>query len=279
MKRLLNVILFLSVCSGFSFAQHDKNGWIEPGETHFILQYRAKARERPSLDSPVISVLSLGNKVEILEVNTWDEINDYYDDWYKIKCNDVIGYTFGGNLGYERLIVDIDHNGINDFFSYRSRFLFYTGQNVHRDIFIFINNQRINTAALNTYSSNYELKEPNFGWCEFEEQDDHILMKLSQWGNLSEDGNNYAFWNIYKINAQGTIEFIDWELGNIRGRDYRSIRTTESNLQEPKPLNGWEEWFTLEAYEEFPYKDTQYIKGIFISSDGQLWLKTLWDGK
>jgi hypothetical protein len=277
MKRLPLVIFFLSVCSGFSFAQFGNGGLFEPGKTCFILQYRANVREQPSLDSSVIAVLSLGSIVEILERSTHDVINHYFENWYKIKCNDVVGYTFGGNLTLERLVVDIDNNGINDYFSYRSRYFYYTGQDVRRDIFIFINNQRINTAMLNTYSSNYEFEKPHFGWCEFEEQDDHVLMKLSLWGNISEDGNNYAFRNIYKINANGTIEFTDWELGNIRGRDYRNIRTIESNSQ--KPLDDDWEWYTLEAYEKFPYKDDQIIEGILISSDGQLWLKTWYGGK
>ena len=275
MKKLLIVIFFLSVCSGFSFAQYGKGGWIEPGKTYFILQYRVNVREQPSLDSPVIAVLSLGDRVEILEGSTQDVINDYLENWYKIRCNDVVGYTFGGNLALERLIVDIDNNGINDYFSYRSRNYYYSGQNVRSDIFIFINNQRISTAMLNTYSSNYELAEPYFGWCEFEEQNDHVLMKLSLWGNISEDGNNYAFKNIYKINANGTIEFMDWELGNILGRDYRNIRTTESDLQ--RPSDGYWEWYTLEEFEK--YHGSLVIEGIFISTDGQLWLKTWYSGK
>jgi hypothetical protein len=280
MKRLLIVIFFISVCSGFSFTQFG-NGkwWIEPGEMRFILQYRANVREQPSLDSPVIAVLSLGNIVEIIERSTYEVINDYNGEWYKIKCKDVIGYTFCGNLASERLIVDIDNNGINDYFSFRSVDSYYASQDVRRDIFIFINNQRISTAMLNTYSSNYELEEPYFGRCEFEERDDHVLMKLSQWGNISADGNNYAFKNIYKINADGTIEFMDWELGNIRGRDYRKTRTTESDLQRPHDGDYWEEWYTLEAYEKYHYRYDQVIEKIFISADGQLWLKTWYKGK
>ena len=277
MKKLLIVIFFLSVCSGFSFAQFGKGVWFEPGKTYFILQYRANVREQPSLDSPVIAVLSLGNIVEILERSTWVVINHYPEYWYKIKCNDIVGYTFGGNLALERLIVDIDNNGTNDYFSYRSR-NFYSDRDIRMDIFVFINNQRINTTMLNIYSSNYELQEPDFGWCEFEEQGNYVLMKLSLWGNISQDGNNYIFKNIYKINANGTIEFTDWELGNIRGRDYRNTRTTESDLQRPLNENYWE-WYTLEAYEKYPHKTDLYIDAIFISTDGQLWLKTVYMGK
>jgi len=276
LKRLFVTIILFCISLEFSFAQFGNKGWIMPGNQYYILQYRANVRKNPSLESPVVAILLLGNIVEILERADGDKINNYYEAWYKIKCGKIVGYIFGGNLAHERLITDIDNNGIKDFFSYRSRAFYYSGQEVHRDIFIYINNQRINTAMLNTYSSNYELSDPCFGWCEFEEKDDHVIMKLSLWGNLSRDEKDYAFYNIYRINSNGTIEFVDWEFSNISGHDYRKIRNKVSDLQ--RPPGDWE-WYTLEAYEMDPYKDTQYIEGIVISDDGQIWLKTIYTGK
>jgi hypothetical protein len=274
MKRLFVTIILFCISLEFSFAQVGM--WIVPGNEYYILQYRANVRKNPSLESPVVAILFLGNIVEVLERAKGDRINNYYEAWYKIKYGKIIGYVFGGNLAHERLITDIDNNGIKDFFSYRSRGYYYSGQDVHRDIFIYINNQRLNTSKLNTYSSDYKISEPDFGWCEFEEQSNHVIMKLSLWGNLTKDGKDFAFKNIYKINSNGTIEFVDWEFGNIRGHDYRKIRTKESDLQ--KPPGDWE-WYTLEAYERYIYKDDQYIKEIVISDDGQIWLKTIYTGK
>jgi len=277
MKRFFVTIILLLLSLEFSFAQRNDRELVS-GYQYYILQYRANVRTEPSLKSNVVAVLLLGNIVEILDSSVkFDRINGYYAEWYKIKCGNIIGYIFGGNLAHERLITDIDNNGIKDFFSYRSRGIYYSGQNVHQDIFIYINNQRLNTAKINTCTSDYKLSKPYFGWCEFEENDGHVIMKLSLWGNLSRVGKDYAFYNIYRINSNGTIEFVDWEFGNIRGHDYRKIRTKESDLQRP-PDDRWE-WYTLEAFERYLYKDTQYIEEIVISNDGQIWLKTIYTGK
>jgi hypothetical protein len=169
-----------------------------------ILQNRANVRTGPTRNSDVIAILSLHDEIEILE-NSWiaEEINGVWAYWYKIKFGSIIGYTFGGNIALEKLVTDIDKNGINDYFYWR----FSTGRrgaglgtfDPLSDVIIYINNQRIGTSALT-------ILERNFEWCTFEEGDDYVLVGLIFWGK-----HDYEYMHIFKVIDDGKIEYMkEW---------------------------------------------------------------------
>jgi hypothetical protein len=171
-------------------------------ETYHVLQYRANIRSEPSRDSNAIAVLSLNDEVEILE-NTFleDKINNVWGFWYKIKYGNIEGYIFGGSLARDAFETDIDKNGIHDYFYFRT-----SGKstiNPSTDVVIYINNQRINTALLE--SERYFDDRP-FEWCTFEEDDGYVLVGLSQEGR-----HGYEYMTIYKVMPNGRIEYVsDW---------------------------------------------------------------------
>jgi hypothetical protein len=156
--RLLLLFFLMNTLS--TFAQY------QIGQKYHIFQYRANVRDEPSRNSKVLAILSLHDKVEILENSQIHEkINDVWGYWYKIKYGNIIGYTFGGNLAFQTLITDIDKNGINDYFSYRLSYSyndtdFGTVYNLS-DIKIYINNEKISTEKLNNYwKREIDLKKP-----------------------------------------------------------------------------------------------------------------------
>jgi Leucine-rich repeat (LRR) protein len=171
--------------------------------TYRILQYRANVRAEPNRNSKSITVLNLHDEVEIVE-NTFveEKINNIWGFWYKIKCGNITGYTFGGNIAYSSLVTDIDKNGINDYFYWRFSRGEYSGViNPLTDIIIYINNQRINTDVINTTEGSL-LSRP-YEWCILEEGDDDVLIGFVQYGR-----HQYEYITIFKVNPNGKIEYL-----------------------------------------------------------------------
>jgi hypothetical protein len=176
------------------FAQHELGKYC-------IMQYRANVRMEPTRNSQVIAILSLHDEIEILETpdfNFVEEINGMWNYWYKIKYGNIIGYTFGGNIAYKKLITDIDKNGINDYFYVRfSSDLFDKIHLSTDDIVIYINNQRINTDFL--YEQPSSEKATVFWRCEFVEIDDCVIIDLETYG-----ADHRPYYNYYlKVTSEG----------------------------------------------------------------------------
>jgi hypothetical protein len=171
-----------------------------------ILQYRANIRNTPSTNGKTIAILGVHDEIEILE-NTWisERINGVWAYWYKIKIGNSTGYIFGGSLARNTLVTDIDKNGINDYFHFRTS---ENGTiNPITDIVIYINNQRINTDVLN---SRRDIDNRPFEWCIFEEgegeNDGNVFVGLVQYGRHS-----YEYITIYKVMSDGRIKYVkDW---------------------------------------------------------------------
>jgi len=175
--------------------------------TYHLLQYRVNVRTEPNRKSKVIAVLNIHDKVEILENTFFEEkINNVWGFWYKIKYGNILGYTFGGNIAYEALAADIDKNGVKDYFYYR--FSRDSGKNYYpfiepdKDVFIYINNRRINTNVLSK-TKRYLGNERYFERCILEEGDGYVLIGLSQEGR-----HGYEYIHIFKVTPDGRIEFI-----------------------------------------------------------------------
>jgi hypothetical protein len=241
-----------------SFAQsNDKNEITykyEIGKKYYILQYRANVRNGPSRNNEVIAILSLNDEIEILENTlTLEKINNVWSYWYKIKCGNIIGYTFGGNIAIESLI--IDNNGIIDSFHFRSsspvRWLDF---DAHHDIYIYINNQRINTGMLYRYRFNrfnpslpYKFYQPilngfdhYFHNCKFIKNNDYILIELINYGK-----DNYIWKTVYRVDNSGRIDFLEWrdEYYDINNILRILDRVTKDGEWYSETSNGYgEEW-------------------------------------
>lgn len=169
-----------------------------------ILQYRANIRTEPNRNSDIIEVLKLNDEIEIIENSGIEElINDVWGFWYKIKYKNIIGYTFGGNIAIKTFVTDIDNNGIDDYFHFR--FINRLGLfESNKDIFIYINNERINTTTMNDKIVYSEEPFYIFHWCTFKKIDDYVIIYLDRYGRDSVMART-----IYLINGNGNIEYLE----------------------------------------------------------------------
>jgi hypothetical protein len=171
------------------------------------MQYRANVRKEPTRNSDVVAVLSLHDEIEILENSgIAEKINDVVSFWYKIKCGNIIGYTYGGNIAYKTFVTDIDRNGINDYFYYRHSWRGHIIINPHNDdLVIYINNQKISSTILKTvYRDDLYF---SISFCRFTERDGYVAIELETWGHDHYGGVHYYF----KVTPDGRIEYIGME--------------------------------------------------------------------
>ena len=173
---LENVLLF-SQESAYKFT---------PGY-YYILDYSINFRSQPNLRGEIIGKLKLNDKIEILEnTNIIQNIDDISAYWYKIKFNEIIGYIFGGYIAVNRIVIDIDQNGMDDYFYFRFSKIKYEENGIgfvnildsYSDIIIYINNEKISTK--NIYR---DLPENHYWmWCELNTYNDSksrtIFIKL-----------------------------------------------------------------------------------------------------
>jgi len=170
------------------------NSYVFHYDKYYILQYGVNVRAKPTRNSDIIAVLNLNDEIQIVENSeVEEEINGDWGYWYKIKHNDITGYTFGRNIAAKTLITDIDKNGIKDYFYLR----FSSPWNIDpdKDILIYINNQRISTKVIST-SKRYA----PFQSCTFEERDGYVLI------DLRYEGHDSLFIHIFRVLPNGKIE-------------------------------------------------------------------------
>jgi hypothetical protein len=127
---------------------------IPPGR-YYMLDYPVNIRSDPNLNGSIIGRLVLDNEIEVINaVDTGDfwadvsSIDGALQYWYHIKFGTIYGYIFGGYIAMERVVFDIDNNGINDYFYYRYGAVWgwNHGEDASifpADIFIYINNKRV----------------------------------------------------------------------------------------------------------------------------------------
>jgi len=166
---------------------------------YHILQNGVMTRAEPDENSDVIAELNLNDEIQIIEyTNKEEKINDVWGYWYKIKHNNITGYIFGGYIAAETLITDIDKNGIKDYFYLRHSSK--SGIYPDKDIFIYINDQKIDTGILSATKRYYN--SPFKGY-EIIEENGYVLIILKQYGREdSEITHNF------KVLPNGKIEHI-----------------------------------------------------------------------
>jgi hypothetical protein len=195
-------------------------GGVRVGEKYKILHYRANVRIEPSINSDIIAILSLDDEVEILEYSNVDEeINGVQGLWIKIKHGNIIGYTFSGNIAIRSLRTRLAVVNENDYYNdtdyimvslhYRcSKFHSDNGfsywsfeNNMGNELFVYINDQRINTNNMNLMPSPLDYIEFEYGYAS-------VLINLVR--RSREGVSKY----IYRLSNNGIIEFIgafgDW---------------------------------------------------------------------
>lgn len=102
------ILLVLLMASNIVFGQTTKyltgDYEFENGEIAFMFGDDVKLREQASTESNVLTLLKIGDKIEIIE-KTNDRLRfDGMDSpWYKVKFQDKIGYVLGGLISADKV--------------------------------------------------------------------------------------------------------------------------------------------------------------------------------
>jgi hypothetical protein len=96
---------------------------IPPGD-YYVWDSPVNIRDCPGLHGKVIGKLGLHDKFTVLSAfydgdkyNYMESIDDGYQWWYRIKTeNNLYGYIYGHYIAVKRVALDIDRNGIMDYF-------------------------------------------------------------------------------------------------------------------------------------------------------------------
>jgi hypothetical protein len=200
--------------------------WFKIGEEYRILQFRANVRAEPSINGQIVGVLSLNDKVEIVEYSDVQEvINGTHGFWLKVKFGNIVGYTFSGNIAMRSFITKLAVIEDNDYwFSWetkdrvpvslhfrRSRFQedrYFPGyvfdtDNLDNELFFYVNEKRISTSAINIFVCPLDN-------IEFVGGRTSVLINLFEY---SREGTEKF---TYRLNNTGVIEFLD-DYGDFNG--------------------------------------------------------------
>jgi hypothetical protein len=124
---------------------------LSSGITYYLLDGRINVRSEPNLNGEILGQLNVNTEVKIIECAFNEQvIDDFLAYWYKIEYNNSFGYIWGGYIARKTLVHDIDNNGIDDYFHYRSQKIWAEAHgsyedivDIDKDIFIYINNTLI----------------------------------------------------------------------------------------------------------------------------------------
>jgi len=165
-----------------------------------VLKDKVDVRTGATEKYDIIAILNLHDEIEITE-NSWiaEKIDNVWGYWYKINHGNINGYIFGGYISIKTFIIDIDKNGINDYFYYRKHYDRYFDP--VNDVLIYINNKKISTNIMDNKEEYFA--DNNFnGECIFEEKNGYVLVIFDGGGRDIE----YEY--KYKILPNGNIEYL-----------------------------------------------------------------------
>ncbi|MDW5290873.1 SH3 domain-containing protein [Formosa sp. PL04] len=105
MNKILLIFLFIF---NIGYSQDTKyfstNTEFDKGEIAFMFGNDVKLREQPNTESDVLSLLRIGEQIEILEKSDATmEFDGMESPWYKIKTKDKEGYVLGSLISLDRV--------------------------------------------------------------------------------------------------------------------------------------------------------------------------------
>lgn len=112
MKNIL--FLFLFCTAHFIFAQQDSYKSLQRNidafqedSTYFIFGHNVKLREGASTDDEVVTLLAIGEQIEVLErTKETFHISGYDSHWFKVKSGEKMGYVVGALLAIQGIEID-----------------------------------------------------------------------------------------------------------------------------------------------------------------------------
>jgi hypothetical protein len=103
MKKIAFILFLITHCLNFGQTKYLSEGYqFKKGDTIYLFGDKVKLREKPSTDSSVITLLKIGEIVEIVEkTNSFLMYEGLKSPWYKVKYNDTFGYVLGGLMSLD----------------------------------------------------------------------------------------------------------------------------------------------------------------------------------
>ncbi|MBW1294749.1 SH3 domain-containing protein [Aquimarina litoralis] len=107
----MRIVLFAFFILQVVFSQETKyiatNYEFKNGEIAYMFGNDVKLRDQPTTNSNVLSLLKIGEQVEILEKsNTTMEFDGMDAPWYKVKANNKVGYVLGSFISLDKKTVN-----------------------------------------------------------------------------------------------------------------------------------------------------------------------------
>jgi hypothetical protein len=163
---------------------------------YHVLNGPVNVRQEPHLEGRILTRVNLHEQIEIIGHALYlQEIDNVWAGWYPVRYGDDFAYVWSGDVALESFILDVDGNGVNDYFYYRLRDIgSYLGfMDAWEDIFIYVNNERIPAK---------DLLPREIGWCNFSFNGVNVIIKIT--GTLGGFSHYYKM----NINENGRIQFI-----------------------------------------------------------------------
>ena len=106
MKMNKLILIFLLIFQ-LGFGQETKylseNYEFKKGEIVYMFGNDVKLRDQPNTESNVLTLLKIGEQIEIMEKSDSKmEFDGIESPWYKVKTNDKVGFVLGGLISLDR---------------------------------------------------------------------------------------------------------------------------------------------------------------------------------
>ena len=125
-----------------------KDGLLKQPGMYYVLDGPLNVRLEPHLGGKILGRINLHEQVQTISQPLYlEKIDGIWAGWCPVIYKSGLAYIWAGYLADKYLVCDIDGNGVKDFFYCRFRDVqSYQGfMHAEDDIFIYINNKKINT--------------------------------------------------------------------------------------------------------------------------------------
>ncbi|NMH89671.1 SH3 domain-containing protein [Flavivirga algicola] len=105
MKKLLLLLLVTKMGFGQDIKYLSENYEFKSGDIAFMFGDDVKLREQPNTQSEVLSLLKIGDQIEIIEKSDSHLLFDgIQSPWYKVKHQDKVGFVVGGLISLDKKV-------------------------------------------------------------------------------------------------------------------------------------------------------------------------------
>jgi hypothetical protein len=182
------------------------------GKTVYIIDTNVNFREEANLNARIINRLQLHEEVILLEMGSYQEIDNMRFYWYKVRYNNIDGYVYGAYIADQRFYNNI--NGIEILLYTRTS---YVSENdfcyfdPYKDFLVYIDRRRINIGNIFDRSEGNDYWKFMWLFCLAKTTNNGINLLLTrnvyyEAHDLEPSDKVYIFYE-FVINKSGQITF------------------------------------------------------------------------